>query len=363
MVYAHSIRHNLNWKAIEGTTQLISNIIDVDIPASKYNFKKLFGKKSTVKEIIHHNCKTCKRYLGTDKDLNEADAIKFCEICFEQIDLSTKHNFITIPVEQQLQLHVQAALSNGDLKFPIENIAQSTENNIISDVFDGEGYKRLLNQYGHQKFVTLTVNTDGAKVFKSTKHASIWPLQFHVNEISASERFKRRNMILTAIAYGDTPDMNTFLRPFVEEINQINASGGISFYINGLEEKLLVFPITFTLDSVAKCDVMRKIQFNGRPGCPYCYHKGTKIIGNIYRYCTCDNTSIRTNENTRDAMVNAYRSGLSVRGYKGISPLYGFDFLDLVWQIPIDKMHNSDLGVFKKLFFGLWFNSKKHGER
>jgi hypothetical protein len=158
----------------------------------------------------------------------------------------------------------------------------------------------------------------------------------------------RENLLIAALAFGKTPDMCSLLRPFVEEINAINGKGGIPININKKIVMFLVIPHIWTLDSVAKCDVLRKVQYNGYCGCPYCHHAGSSVDGQV-RYCRENNGCERSNENTRDAMKSAYLSGKPVRGYHGLSPLIALD-LDLVWQIAIDKMHNIDLGVFKKMF-------------
>lgn len=56
-------------------------------------------------------------------------------------------------------------------------------------------------------------------------------------------------------------------------------------------------------------------------------------------------------------MWRAYTEG-RCRGYNGVSALTQFKELNMVWGIPIDKMHNMDLGVLRKLFHNIWLNSK-----
>lgn len=249
----------------------------------------------------------------------------------------------------QLKLHVEQSIASNDLIFPGDNVRYGED---ISDIFDGEIYKNLRNKYADHKFITLTINTDGAKVFKSTSKGSLWPLQFYINEIDIKKRFRRSNIMIASIAYGESPDMTSFLKPFITEINDINTNGGLKICVNGSEEFVYVFPLLFTLDSVAKCEVLLKRQYNGYNGCPYCHHNGTLIPRNHVRYCREHNASLRTDENTRDAMLQAFQTGKGskkpIRGYNGISPLYALP-IDLVWQIPIEKMHNSDLGAMRKI--------------
>jgi hypothetical protein len=163
-------------------------------------------------------------------------------------------------------------------------------------------------KHGNKHFITLTCNTDGARVFKSAKESALWPLQFFVNEISPQKCFKRENLLIAALAFGKTPDMCSLLRPFVEEINAINRKGGIPININNKIVMFLVIPHIWTLDSVAKCDVLRKVQYSGYCGCLYCHHAGSSVNGQV-RYCRENNGSERSNENTRDAMKTAYLFG------------------------------------------------------
>ncbi|KAL1473063.1 hypothetical protein MTO96_038948 [Rhipicephalus appendiculatus] len=57
--------------------------------------------------------------------------------------------------------------------------------------------------------LTLTINTDGSPVFKSSK-TSVWPLQYTVNELPPNVRF--RQPVLSALWFGSRhPNMQTFL--------------------------------------------------------------------------------------------------------------------------------------------------------
>lgn len=59
------------------------------------------------------------------------------------------------------------------------------DNSVIHDVHSSELFKNLDDQMVkiNREYITLTLSTDGACVFKSSKNKSLWPLQFFVNEI------------------------------------------------------------------------------------------------------------------------------------------------------------------------------------
>lgn len=208
-----------------------------------------------------------------------------------------------------------------------------------------------------KNIITLTLSTDGAAIFKATKEKSLWPLQFIVNEIVLEHRFRRENIFCSAISFGATPNMQTFMKPFLEEIMQINAEGGLSFKMKSGEiKKCKIFPMIFTGDTLAKQYVLNKGSFNGYMGCPYCLHAGT-LVNKQVRYCNRDNAPLRTNDQTRSDMLEAQASGKKINGYFGVSPLMAIHNFDVVKQVAIDKMHNIDMGVTKKLF-NLFLNEK-----
>lgn len=354
LIYVFSIRHNLDWQTVESLTILIKTIIgDVAIPQSKYYFKKLFCNEKETIPIVHFNCHNCKKYLGTENDLKQGESNAVCEVCGTEVNLNRKYRnrnlFISIPLKPQLRRHIEDAVASNELHFQTEVVNQQ-HNEAMTDIFDGELYRNLVLQNQDQKFITLTLNTDGARVFRTATKSSVWPLQFYVNEIEQNKRFQRSNLLISSIAFGNAPDMGTFLRPFLEEINKLNADGGMPVKMNGHITKVLIIPHLWTLDSVAKCDVLNKVQFNGYNGCPYCFHPGTKVGRNDIRYSNANNAADRNDADTRNAMREAHLIGARVRGYKGLSPLIVLPNFDIIWQVVIDKMHNVDLGVVKKLF-------------
>lgn len=228
------------------------------------------------------------------------------------------------------------------------NYGQFTTN--IRDVHDTFYFKKLRRENQNTHFITLTFSTDGAAIFKATKEKSVWPLQFIVNEINLENRFKRENVFCSAVSYGKTPDMRIFFKPFVNEINAINSSGGLSFKSNSGEMiTVMIQPMIFTGDILAKQDVLNKASFHGYFGCSYCLHPGKLVNGHV-RYTDQLGIPDRSNESTRDDMIQAETSGNKVNGFNGVSALMAIQNIDIVWQIGIDKMHNIDMGITKKMF-------------
>ena len=104
------------------------------------------------------------------------------------------------------------------------------EKNGINDITDGEHYKSLCRPGGflyNNYNLTLTFNTDGAALYKSSRE-EIWPMYLLVNEIKASERFLNKNVILWGVWQGrGKPPTMSFLEPFVLELKEIATLGKI----------------------------------------------------------------------------------------------------------------------------------------
>lgn len=357
MIYAFFIRHNITWTAVEDLLLLCNNIIGNNIlQSSVHTFKKKIRKILNCDVIKHFICHNCELYLGTIEMLNKQN-IKFCPSCRTEIQTNTKYkknHFVTIPIENHL--HDVLTRNRDNLKLNFDTLP--TE---ISDVHDSFYFQQLREKIGNIPAITLTFSTDGAAKFKSCKEKSVWPIQFVINEISLEHRYKRENTFCAAVSFGRTPNMQSFFKPFIQEIKKINESGGLTIKLqNGDIQKIKIFPMIFTADTPARADVLMKSYFNGYNGCSYCHHAGT-LVNRQIRYCKRDNANLRTNQQVRENMVEAQVSNSKVNGYKGMSPLMAFEYFDLVWQAAIDKMHNIDLGVIS-LLFNLFLESKNRKE-
>ena len=119
--------------------------------------------------------------------------------------------------------------------------------------------------------ISLTWNTDGIPIFKSSNYA-IWPLQASVNELHPHLRHK--NILLLGLWFGQKPNMNVFLVPFVEECSKLETEG----FLYGSEfQRRKVFAFPLSADSPARAIVRNVKQFNGQFGCDWCEFEGVPV--------------------------------------------------------------------------------------
>lgn len=359
MIEALRIRHNLNWTTVADINLLINSILKIQtLPTTTHSYKKKFLSKNYIKQTFHFCCEKCGVYVGTKQELQQSDS-RTCTNCFSELTTQTKYKnnfFISIPLKPQ----IKKIIEDNPHDISLNNLESF---NNIKDIFDGDTYQALKGDLKDSLFITLTTNTDGGQIFKKTKDGSLWPLQHFINEFKMSKRFSREKILCSGFAFGKTPDMFCFFKPFLEEINNINKEGGISIILNHKVEKVFVIPLLFTFDSVAKCHVLNKVQYNGHFGCPICEHPGVSI-DSVVRYCSVANVDIRENHTVWENMKDAHQTRVNVNGYKGLSPLMAIEanIFNFVWQVVIDKMHAIDLGVMKKLL-DLWLHPKNSTKR
>ena len=112
--------------------------------------------------------------------------------------------------------------------------------------------------------------TDVVQVFKLSKF-SFWPLYLVINELPYEKCFKKENLILAALWFGEEkPSPNLFLFPLHDEMQQL--ANGVDYKISGAENPINVKGIIIcgACDLPAKALFLNMKQYNDRFGCHKC---------------------------------------------------------------------------------------------
>lgn len=251
------------------------------LPRTKYLFRKLLASKLGRSTDFYY-CEFCEGYLPTPEDRTSKIICATCQNCTTISELRSKGSFFTI-----LDLHDQVRQIIGKtsegLFTNLEKLNDNSEET-ISDFTDGSLYKKLKTsgalEWGD---LTITFNTDGSPIFKSSK-ASVWPLQFVINEVPASERFLASGV--AGIWFGTKhPNMSLFLDKFVEHLSNMSP---IVWQSNSRTVTSKVYAVCSCVDAPARAAVQNQVLFNGYFGCPWCMAPGEHIEGKLYQMCsTC----------------------------------------------------------------------------
>lgn len=267
--------NGLSWKALDDLVKM-GNIFfapaaDV-FPRSKYLFRKLWRSKTENLVEYHYYCTSCSDLLscrsGTDSLL--------CPTCEKESKAKELKKsgafFVTLKMHEQLKQVIsqtKAMLHDSFSSMP------SSEPVVIADITSAKTHCQL-RASGHlgASDLTLTVNTDGSPVFSSSG-ASIWPIQFTINELPVPERFEHSTLAGLWFGKGH-PNMALFLNKFVEDINSMEP---VVWEHQGTCHSSKALVICFSVDAPARSAVQNCVLFKGYFGCPWCLIKGDYIEG------------------------------------------------------------------------------------
>jgi hypothetical protein len=268
-VLEYYTKHKSSWTEIEEILKLVNKIHKTDvIPKSKYHFLKNF--KHGTKATYHYKCNNneCNAVKGINIDEKLKSYVCECNFEVNLNDSEIKPAFVTFSVKDQLQNLIE---KYKDLLMVPTNVPDFP----IKDVWNGKLHQKLLKKYP-KGFLSLTLNTDGMQIFKSS-HTSLWPIIICFNNLPLRYRFKQDNLIICGFHYDKNLDMSQYLKPFAMELREINLNGGISTKFGNLN----VFNLLSSLDSPAKAKVQNQKQYNAHYGCSYCKEPGVSIEGSM----------------------------------------------------------------------------------
>ena len=211
----------------------------------------------------------------------------------------------------------------------------------------------MLNCFLNIHFILCT---DGTAAF-TYKNVSLWPIYLMIADLPIHIRQKSESMILYALAT-NKPNWNEC---FIRLRNFLNTSHFFSVVTNygncscNAGNRVIIlqnvnvnakFEVIYVVcDLPGLCSVTNCTQYNGKFGCPKCYHPGRQVNSRrIYPFKS--NCYLRTDDEHLLNERAAFVSRSSVFGVKGPS------FLQHIIHIPsavvIDPMHFLFLGVTKQ---------------
>ncbi|KAH7980652.1 hypothetical protein HPB49_017958 [Dermacentor silvarum] len=355
MILSFVVTHGLPWDTVDSLLRLIEALFGFEgdmLPRSKYLLRKLWNPTVHTAVTRHYYCNIC----GSQLEELRSDTVR-CEACQADMKVSLLNDagcfFSILNIKQQLG---QTIAKCKDVLFSqMEKIEQGLQSESVSDITSGALYKSLRQsgKINHKDF-TLTFNTDGSPVYKSSK-ASVWPIQFTINELPPVVR--RQTPVLAGLWFGHKhPDMMVFMEKFVEALQAV----GIVGWQYGTETvRSKVHAICCSVDVPARAAVTNQTQFNGRFGCCWCLTCAEHIEG-APRYIQTDFV-LRTEEGVLRDMKLALELNMPVNGIKGPSPLINLDFFNPVLSQAVDYMHCVLLGVARQLT-EFWLDSANSQE-
>ncbi|XP_033472879.2 uncharacterized protein LOC117251031 [Epinephelus lanceolatus] len=364
IIMAYVNCHKVTDKALSDLLKMFKLLcpdsLNTDCLNSVQKFKDFFFSHSASSPIVLHTyCSNCFGSL-------EGEQLE-CLSCGTSVSEERSSSFIEVPIEAQIRSLFLKPGFQEKLNFRLSRKKKDPNN--IEDIYDAEVYKQLVDGGGplsDPKNISLTWNTDGVPIFKSSKF-SVWPFYCIINELSFMERTKRENMIFAGLWYGDSkPSMVTFLRPLSDTLSKLADNGILVQPAELTSEPFVckVLTIAGTCDLPAKALVLNSVQYNEKFGCHKCEQPGETVKtgerGHVHAFPYQHRDPkgpLRTNEKFVLDMKIANETKTTVKGVKGPCWLSKLKSYNLIKGTAIDYMHSVLLGVMRLLMV-LWFSTE-----
>lgn len=336
---------------------------------------------------------TCIAYTG------HLSKLTTCPICaaprLDPITKKPQNSYSTIPLIPQLRAlfcHPETA-QKLQYRHMYEN-----QDNTISDIFDGERYKKLrktnvviegqeqpYRYFEEQHEIALGLSADGMCPFKKRKH-TCWPLMIVNYNLPPDERTHIDNLICVGVIPGPKcpADINSFLQPLIDELLEL-ARGTAAVDVS--QRRLFALRahlISIFGDIPALTKILEFLGHNACFPCRFCLIPTVAAAtsgGGTHRYCPLQQPDgfrtsplelpLRTHENCLEvglqvlqAPNNTARENLASKsGIKGVTLLAQLHSVTVPASFPVDLMHMIWLNLIPQLV-ELWtgcFNNLDDG--
>lgn len=145
------------------------------------------------------------------------------------------------------------------------------------------------------------------------------------------------------------PQMNTFLRPFVQQANNLFEKKIVWTSDERIVVRSRFVAFCCSADSKARYSIFNMSQYNAHYGCTICYYYGSYIEGSMrYPLTSHDEVRKRTHDGIIIDMRTAFENEQTIRGVCGPSELMNLQGFNLIRGQAIDVLHCIWIGVAQK---------------
>jgi hypothetical protein len=230
----------------------------------------------------------------------------------------------------------------GKLKYRFKRVKDA---DTISDMYDGSLYHEYSAKFKLDQDwsrITLTMWSDGAQAFKSSKK-SLWPLVFSINgikfemsnmsEFEPSLRHKFEHVIFGGFyMFNKQPHFPTYLLPVVKQLITIGAVGfkvAVKTADDTTVKTVRAYLMLVLADLPAKVKILGIHSYNSKEGgCNNCDHRPERLE-DFKKYVYTNYPS---------AKIYHRASEKPKKRYKYFSPLLLLDYFDPVRSCAVDPM-------------------------
>jgi hypothetical protein len=188
---------------------------------SLYKAKKYLKETTGLIPTFYDMCEnSCICYTG------QYESYQNCPTCDStRLDTRGKAKKVMpyLSVKDRLKIQFSDENRAKELLYRYEYIINK-EDDDLDDIFDGKIYKELVNEnlFSDKRDVAFTASCDGYQIFKQ-KTDDCWLFLMINNNLHPSLRVKKENLLIPFLIPGPNQpkDFNTFLRPFIDEMKEL----------------------------------------------------------------------------------------------------------------------------------------------
>lgn len=346
IILTHAVRYHSTYERILRDISVLKKLYQIiNLPTTKRALWRMLGRNE---ENLRYRlyCDKCHVLVGNGKKVEVQCACKACGPGLEETHVGT---FIQVRLGPQIKDFLDSPKAAQSLAYRETRVKINP--NAMEDIIDGSEYRRLSekgNFLSNPNNYSLTLWYGGAKLTKSASTSS-YPIMLQLNELSPHAR--KKNMFLAGIYVGkEKPGVTNIMDPIIDDLNELYDTGIIWRPTAGQEVISKFITIIFTADSVARSNVLRMKQYNGKFGCQFCYAPG-KIVEN-QRIYDAQPSPLRTMESHRQDLIKLTEGGKKVKdvnGVLGCSPFVSIRGFKLIGGSVVDIAHGAYIGNGKQL--------------
>ena len=190
---------------------------------SLYKVKKYLKNVIGLIPVFYDMCEnSCICYTGS------YELCQNCPICDSpRLDAKGKAKKVMpyLSIKERLKIQYNNKSRAKELLYRHEYITNKNDED-LDEIFDGKIYKELVdkNLFEDKRNVALIASCDGYQIFKQ-KTDDCWLFLIVNNNLHPSLRVKKENLLVPFLIPGPNQpkDFNTFLRPFIDEMKELES--------------------------------------------------------------------------------------------------------------------------------------------
>lgn len=341
----HRLRHGLTMRCTIDAAKMMNQMpgADVLVPETKKKIKHRSDVQFQCEYFVICRCE---------------NIVKDGELCSNRntrVKKNSKTNnfIVSFPLVPQ----IKSALSTHYSEIT-EYLNREHEHGVLADIDDGTAFKNIAAKYPNVKILGLTMNIDGAAMYRSSK-GSLWITQIYQNYLPPNMRYRPENILIVSLFYGvKKPNVFQLLSQLAMELDdcEITVFNGDQF------ENFVPTIVTASCDLPARAMLQNFKGPVGRFSCPMCYHPGVPVLNlkgtTTIRYLKQNEHAIRKHNETVQKAIAINDQKDSIDGIKGQSCMLLFNHFDIIDGFATDFMHGVALGVVKDIF-QIWLGIRK----